>query len=31
MQAEYLTEIYQKPAKNNKHAYSSQDFKEINK
>lgn len=31
MQTEYLTEIYRKPVKNNKHAYSSQDFEQIQK
>lgn len=31
MQTEYLTEIYQKPVKNNKYAYSSQDFEQVQK
>lgn len=31
MQSEYLTEIYQKPAKNSKRAYDTQDFEQIQK
>lgn len=28
---EYLTEIFQKPAKNNKYAYSTMDFEQVQK
>ena len=31
MSTQYLTEIYQKPAKNNKYTYSTMDFEEVQK
>lgn len=31
METQYLAEIYQKPAKNNKYAYSTMDFEEVQK